>query len=176
MPKNRGPGGKGRKRAKGSGASTRDTTLLVAAAVDEDAALYAFVREVNGHGHYRVFCNDGKERLGVLRGCMKRRVWVRCNDVVLVTTRDYQDGKADIVHKYGSDEVLRLMAMGEIGPALSRMYNSFDAGVSVVGLGGGGGTGGGTGGAGSGALERGADADDDFDDDDDFLVFDVDAV
>ena len=172
MPTNRGPGGKGRKRAKGSGASTRDTTLLVAAAVDEESALYAFVREVNGHGHYRVFCNDGKERLGVLRGCMKRRVWVRCNDVVLVTTRDYQESKADIVHKYGSDEVLRLMAMGEIGPALSRMYNSFDAGVSVVGLGGSSSSGG----AQQRGEQPGADNDDGGGDDEDFLVFDEDAI
>ena len=160
MPKNRGPGGKGRKRAKGSGA-TKDTTLLVADAVDPSAALYAFVREVNGHGHYRVVCNDGSERMGVLRGCMRRRVWVRCNDVVLVTTRDYQDDKADIVHKYAGDEVLRLMAMGELSPALSRLYNSFDAGVSVVG------GGGGCGGAGEGCGVEGAD---------DFLVFDEDAI
>ena len=130
MPKNRGPGGKGRKKAKGS-ASQKDRTLLIASSVDAEAAQYAFVREVSGQGHYRVVCNDGKERLGVLRGSMRRRVWVRRNDMVLVTKRDYQDDKADIVHKYGGDEVLRLMSMGEIAPLLSKMYNSFDAGAGM---------------------------------------------
>ena len=130
MPKNRGPGGKGRKKAKGS-SSHRDRVLVIASAVDEVAAEYAFVREVCGQGHYRVVCNDGKERLGVLRGNMRRRVWVRRNDVVLVTKRDYQDGKADIVHKYEGDDVRRLTSMGEISPMLSRMYNSFDAGADT---------------------------------------------
>lgn len=127
MPKNRGPGGKGRKKAKGSGARKHDALLLAEAACPTDA-LYAFVREACGSGHYRLACNDGKDRLGVLRGSMVRRVWVRRNDMVLVTKRSYQDDKADIVHKYGGDEVLRLMSLGEISPGLSRLYNSFDAG------------------------------------------------
>lgn len=127
MPKNRGPGGKGRKKAKGAGAR-RNEPLLLAEAADPNDALYAFVREACGSGHYRLACNDGKDRLGVLRGSMVRRVWVRRNDMVLVTKRSYQDGKADIVHKYAGDEVLRLMAMGEISAGLSRLYNSFDGG------------------------------------------------
>lgn len=134
MPGKKGPGGKGRKKGKGS-ASQKDKTLLVASAVDERSAEYAFVREVSGQGHYRVVCNDGKERLGVLRGSMRRRVWVRRNDVILVTKRDYQDDKADIVHKYGGDEVLRLISMGEMSPALVRMYNSFEGGGGVDGSG-----------------------------------------
>ncbi len=134
MPGKKGPGGKGRKKGKGA-ASQKDKTLLVAAAVDERSAEYAFVREVCGQGHYRVVCNDGRERLGVLRGSMRRRVWVRRNDVILVTKRDFQDDKADIVHKYGGDEVLRLISMGEMTPALVRMYNSLEGGGGVDGAG-----------------------------------------
>lgn len=130
MPKNRGPGGKGRKKAKGSSGS-RDKTLLIASAVDPTDAEYGFIKDVCGQGHYRVVCNDGKERLGVLRGSMRRRVWVRMNDMVLVTRRQYQDDKCDIVHKYGSDEVLRLMSMNEVAPLLCKLYNCFDAGAGL---------------------------------------------
>jgi translation initiation factor 1A len=123
MPKN---GGK--KKKGGGSAAQKDSVLLIAEMVDSEAAVYAVVAEVKGHGHFRVVCNDGVERLGVLRGNMRRRVWVSRNDLVLVTKRDFQDGKADIVHKYAREDVYRLMRLGEIVPALKNLYNSFDAG------------------------------------------------
>ncbi len=45
-----------------------------------------------------------------------------------MTKRDFQDGKADIVHKYVREDVCTLMRIGEIVPALKNLYNSFDAG------------------------------------------------
>jgi translation initiation factor 1A len=37
-----------------------------------------------GYDRLRVKCTDGNERLCRIRGKMKRRVWIRVNDVVLV--------------------------------------------------------------------------------------------
>ena len=123
MPKN---GGK--KRKGGGSAAQRDSVLLIAEMVDAAAAVYAVVAEVKGHGHFKLVCNDGVERLGVLRGNMRRRVWVNMNDMVLATRRDFQDGKADIVHKYVREDVSTLIRIGEIVPALRNLYNSCDPG------------------------------------------------
>jgi translation initiation factor 1A len=123
MPKN---GGK--KRKGGGSAGQKDSVLLIAEMVDAASAVYAVVAEVKGHGHFKIVCNDGVERLGVLRGNMRRRVWVSRNDMLLVTKRDFQDGKADIVHKYAREDVSTLIRIGEIVPALKNLYNSFDAG------------------------------------------------
>lgn len=31
---------------------------------------------------------------------MRKRVWVNAGDIILVSLRDYQDGKADVIAKY----------------------------------------------------------------------------
>lgn len=119
MPKSRGPGGKNRKKAKGSAMNTGRRELIFA----EDGQCYAYVSESHGDGRYQVFCSDGGIRLAVLRGKLWKRCWIRRHDMILVTLRDYQDGKCDIVHKYSGDEVLRLIGVGEIAGDLAKYYN-----------------------------------------------------
>jgi translation initiation factor 1A len=35
-------------------------------------------------------------------------------DIVLLGLRDFQDGKADVIHKYNADEVHELKRLGEL--------------------------------------------------------------
>ena len=54
-----------------------------------------------GYDRVLVKCQDGHERLCRIRGKMKRRVWIRVGDVVLVSPWDFQtDTRADIVWRY----------------------------------------------------------------------------
>jgi translation initiation factor 1A len=48
-----------------------------------------------------VIGNDGKERLCRISGKLKRRVWIREGDVVLISPWDFQrDTRGDIVWRY----------------------------------------------------------------------------
>jgi translation initiation factor 1A len=48
-----------------------------------------------------VKCQDGKERLCRIRGKLKRRVWVREGDIVLVSPWEFQsDKRGDIFWRY----------------------------------------------------------------------------
>lgn len=63
-------------------------------------------------GFDRVFvkCQDGRERVCRIRGKMKRRVWIRLGDVVLVSPWDFQsETRGDLIWRYtkGQAEVLR---------------------------------------------------------------------
>jgi translation initiation factor 1A len=54
-----------------------------------------------GFDRVLVKCQDGHERLCRIRGKMKRRVWVREGDVVLVSPWDFQsDKRGDIMWRY----------------------------------------------------------------------------
>jgi translation initiation factor 1A len=54
-----------------------------------------------GFDRILVRCQDGKERLCRIRGKMKRRVWIRENDVVLVSPWDFQsDKRGDVLWRY----------------------------------------------------------------------------
>merc|ERR1711962_1756221 len=58
-------------------------------------------------------CFDGVQRLCHIRGKMRKKVWVGQSDIILVSLRDYQDAKADVILKYSSDEARNLKSYGE---------------------------------------------------------------
>jgi translation initiation factor 1A len=63
-----------------------------------------------GYDRIMVKCQDGRERLCRIRGKMKRRVWIRVGDVVLVSPWDFQsDTRGDLFWRYtrGQAEMLR---------------------------------------------------------------------
>jgi translation initiation factor 1A len=54
-----------------------------------------------GYDRIMVKCQDGHERLCRVRGKLKRRVWVRIGDIVLVSPWDFQsDTRGDIFWRY----------------------------------------------------------------------------
>ena len=57
---------------------------------------------------------------GLIRGTMRRRVWINTGDIVLVGLREFQPDKADVIHKYTADEARNLQAFGEL-PASARI-------------------------------------------------------
>jgi len=54
-----------------------------------------------GYDRVLVKCQDGHERVCRIRGKMKRRVWIREGDIVLVSPWDFQsDKRGDIIWRY----------------------------------------------------------------------------
>ncbi|KAJ1275733.1 hypothetical protein BS78_05G158500 [Paspalum vaginatum] len=103
MPKNKGKGGKNRKRGKNE--ADDDKRELV---FKEDGQEYAQVTRMLGNGRCEAICVDGTRRLCHIRGKMHKKVWIAAGDIVLVGLRDYQDDKADVILKYMNDETLSL--------------------------------------------------------------------
>ena len=57
---------------------------------------------------------DNSEILALIPGKFRKRCWMGVGDIVLVSRRDFQDGKVDIVHKYMPNEIQKLYKDGEI--------------------------------------------------------------
>ena len=53
-----------------------------------------------GYDRILVNCDDDKQRLCRIKGKLKRRVWIRDNDVVLVSPWDFDQKRGDIVWRY----------------------------------------------------------------------------
>jgi len=71
------------------------------------------VEEILGHGKLKVRCNDKKIRLCRIPGKMKKRIWIRQGDVVLVKPWDFQsDEKADVIWRYTRTEANYLERRG----------------------------------------------------------------
>ena len=66
-----------------------------------------------GSERVMVKCQDGKERLCRVRGKLKRRVWVREGDIVLVSPWDFQsDKRGDIFWRYRRNQAEWLKSKG----------------------------------------------------------------
>jgi len=66
-----------------------------------------------GFDRMLVKCQDGKERLCRVRGKLKRRVWVRVGDIVLVSPWDFQsDTRGDVCWRYRRNETAWLRSKG----------------------------------------------------------------
>jgi translation initiation factor 1A len=63
------------------------------------------VTKMLGYDRVMVAGNDGKERLCRISGKLKRRVWIREGDIVLVSPWDFQrDTRGDIVWRYTKNQ------------------------------------------------------------------------
>jgi len=110
MPKNKGKGGKNFKKGKKSseGETRRDLIFK------EDGQEYAQVLRMLGDGRLALQCYDDVARTGLIRGTMRRRVWISTGDIVLIGLREFQPDKADVIHKYTADEARNLQAFNEL--------------------------------------------------------------
>ncbi|GAA5941097.1 hypothetical protein JCM21900_000192 [Sporobolomyces salmonicolor] len=105
MPK----GGKNRRRGKNE--NDGDKRELV---FKEDGQEYAQVVKMLGNGRVEAMCFDGEKRLAHIRGKMRKKVWINQGDIILLSLRDFQDDKADVIQKYTADEARNLKAYGEL--------------------------------------------------------------
>jgi translation initiation factor 1A len=66
-----------------------------------------------GFDRVLVKCQDGHERLCRIRGKMKRRVWIRQGDIVVVSPWDFQfDKRGDLIWRYTKAQAEMLRKKG----------------------------------------------------------------
>jgi len=80
----------------------------------DDGEVFAEVTDMLGANRVSVRCADGVERTARIPGRMQKRVWIREDDLVIVDPWDWQDEKADIVHRYEQSEADQLRNEGHI--------------------------------------------------------------
>jgi len=78
---------------------------------------YGKVTKVCGNCRFKVLLPDMREYLGVLCKRMFKRAWINVDQIVLVSRRDFQEDKVDIIHRYNDDDVRSLVQMNELPPA-----------------------------------------------------------
>jgi translation initiation factor 1A len=80
----------------------------------DDDEVFAVVTEMLGANRVHVRCVDGVDRTARIPGRMQKRVWIRTDDVVLVSPWDWEDSKGDIEWRYEKRAADRLREDGHI--------------------------------------------------------------
>ena len=105
MPNNK--GGKKYKRNKNIAQENKTTRLKD----ENESQEYAQITKALGNCRFEVMCFDGKSRLATMCGKMRKRVFVNQGEFILVSLRDWQDSKCDIIDKYNANDVQKLKKM-----------------------------------------------------------------
>ncbi len=115
MPKNT-KGGNKSKRGKNGGVVEEDRMIEFKDADQE----YAKILKAFGSNRYDAQCMDGKTRMAHARGNLKKKkIYVKVGDIVIVSLRDFCEGKCDIIHVYKPKEVIQLRKLEEISTEIA---------------------------------------------------------
>lgn len=87
----------------------KNTELITA----DDMQTYGMVLRALGDRRFLCMCSDGKERQCKIRGKFKGRLFIAIHDVLLISLREDEPEKADIIQKYRPEEVHELKKLGE---------------------------------------------------------------
>ena len=88
-------GGKNRRRGKNENDNEKRELVF-----KEEGQEYAQVVKMLGNGRLEAQCFDGARRLAHIRGKLRKKVWINQGDIILLSLRDYQDEKGDVIMKY----------------------------------------------------------------------------
>ena len=76
---------------------------------------YAKITKCLGNCRFEVLTlQTNIPKIGHIRGNMQKKIWIKENDIVIISLRDFQDNKCDIIHKYDNEEIKQLIKLNEI--------------------------------------------------------------
>ena len=103
-------GGKNAKKLASKNSNQITRTLLF----KENNQDYGKITKILGNCRFEVTTCKNNKLLGITRGKMRKKIWIRLNNYVLYTIRDFEEDKVDIIHTYNDDEVKQLIKYNEI--------------------------------------------------------------
>ena len=83
--------------------------------------IFAVAETFQGGSRLQLICEDGERRMGRIPGKLRRRMWVRENDLLIVVPWSFQDSKADVKFRYTPTQTANLKRRGKI-PEILDIY------------------------------------------------------
>ena len=112
--------GKG-KHGKKKGYQVDETNLRVTLPYKPKGEMFAVAETFQGGSRLQLICEDGERRMGRIPGKLRRRMWVRENDLLIVVPWSFQDSKADVKFRYTPTQTSNLKRSGKI-PEILDIY------------------------------------------------------
>ena len=109
MPRNK-TGGKKTKKGK----NYEGRKFITIGQNDQDCQRYAVVERALGNNRFELKFLNGETILGIKRKAIRRNQWINAGATVIVSLRDYQKDKCDIIHLYTDEESRKLRKRGII--------------------------------------------------------------
>lgn len=75
---------------------------------DYKREMFAIADQLLGASKIKVMCADGKSRIGRIPGKLKKRMWIREGDLLIIRPWEFQEDKADILFRYTRTQAVNL--------------------------------------------------------------------
>jgi len=76
--------------------------------------MFGIADQLLGASKIKVMCADGQSRIGRIRGKLKKRMWIREGDLLIIRPWEFQEDKADILYRYTRTQASNLARRGVI--------------------------------------------------------------
>jgi translation initiation factor 1A len=80
----------------------------------ENMEEYAQAIKMLGDRRILIMLPDKSESMAIIPGKFRKRCWIKVGDVIIISRREYQDNKLDVIHKYSDCETRNLAKEKEI--------------------------------------------------------------
>ncbi len=87
-------------------------TEVVRVRLPKEGEVFGFVFQMLGSNRIKVNCMDGMERICRIPGKLKKRIWIREGDLVIVKPWEFQHEKADVIWRYTRPQAAWLKKRG----------------------------------------------------------------
>ena len=94
--------------------SKQDTEIKRELLLKDDLEEYGLVTSLLGDCRLKVILTNNTEYTATIPGRFRKRCWFKVNDIVIISIREFQENKVDILHKFKDGEAVTLHKLGEI--------------------------------------------------------------
>ncbi len=84
---------------------------------------FGIASQLLGAARIRVMCEDSVSRMGRITGKMKKKMWIREGDLLIVRPWGFQEGKADILFRYSRTQA-QYLSRKNILPATVNLFGT----------------------------------------------------
>ena len=106
---------------KGQQEQNTEANLRVTLPYKPKGEMFAVAETFQGGSRLQLICEDGERRMGRIPGKLRRRMWGRENDLLIVVPWSFQDSKADVKFRYTPTQTSNLKRLGKI-PEILDIY------------------------------------------------------
>lgn len=99
----------------------------------EDEQAYARITKSLGDARFECeLLETNEKKVGHVRGAFRKRVWMNIGDFVLISTRNFDESKCDIIHKYTNDEAHSLKNLGKFPDNVNIQATKFEVESGII--------------------------------------------
>jgi translation initiation factor 1A len=76
--------------------------------------MFGIADQLLGASKIRVMCEDGQSRVGRIPGKIKKRMWIREGDLLIISVWDFEPSKCDVRFRYTKTQAMNLSKKNKI--------------------------------------------------------------